>query len=490
MLTGRLPFEGPPQVVLSRIRTDTPRPPSHWRPDIDPTLEAIVRKAMAPRAAERYRAAGELTAALGAWAAGNPQPPATPVPAAIEAAPPQPALVRVELPDGSPVTVSVEAGAPARKMAVSVRERAPTKKGRRRVAVTVVLTFSGLLFVSLLALWRAVQWGEALRAQREAPLAAGQAEHEARMAERNAPSEKARQAERAEARALAARADALQRKARLQEAVQAYRKAIDLDPKLATAHNNLGLALQAQGRLQEAVVAYRQAILLEPDNTEAHTNLGNALKAKGDFEGAIACYRRAIAADPKDAQAHTNLGIALHVRGNLEGAAASFRKAIALDPKNAGACARLPLIRAALAQHKRLYRAAAGLYADAFAADAKLADGRKAGHRYNAACFAALAGCGKGEDAAKLDAKEKARLRQQARAWLQADLTLRSKQLQSGKAADRAEIRATMRHWRHDADLAGVRDKEGLARLPKEERAAWGKLWAEVDALLAKAATK
>jgi hypothetical protein len=41
-----------------------------------------------------------------------------------------------------------------------------------------------------------------------------------------------------------------------------------------------------------------------------------------------------------------------------------------------------------------------------------------------------------------------------------------------------------MQHWRQDADLDGVRGKEGLAKLPADERAEWEKLWAEVDALL------
>src|SRR5207253_3219711 len=40
---------------------------------------------------------------------------------------------------------------------------------------------------------------------------------------------------------------------------------------------------------------------------------------------------------------------------------------------------------------------AAGVYADAFADDAALADDLGAGHRYRAACCAALAGCGRGE---------------------------------------------------------------------------------------------
>src|SRR5262249_26295214 len=98
---------------------------------------------------------------------------------------------------------------------------------------------------------------------------------------------------------------------------------------------------------------------------------------------------------------------------------------------------------------------------------------------------AALAAAGKGEDAAKLDDKEKLRLRQQALGWLRADLALRNKQLESGKPTDRAEVQAKMGHWQKDPDLAGVRDPVALAKLPEAERLEWQRLWKEVEALLA-----
>jgi hypothetical protein len=44
-----------------------------------------------------------------------------------------------------------------------------------------------------------------------------------------------------------------------------------------------------------------------------------------------------------------------------------------------------------------------------------------------------------------------------------------------------------MRHWRQDPALGGLRDKAELARLPEAERAACRRLWAEVDAVLARA---
>src|SRR5262249_54311777 len=138
----------------------------------------------------------------------------------------------------------------------------------------------------------------------------------------------------------------------------------------------------------------------------------------------------------------------------------------------------------------RRYSAGARLYAEAFKADATLADDLQAGHRYNAACAAARAGCGQGNDADQLDDKERVRLRQQAREWLRTDLALWEKQAASDKGANRALVQKTLTHWQGDADLAGVRDPKALAELPEAERAEWQKLWAEVEALRKKAAEK
>ena len=123
---------------------------------------------------------------------------------------------------------------------------------------------------------------------------------------------------------------------------------------------------------------------------------------------------------------------------------------------------------AGVCQAKKQHAAAMNLYAEAFAVDAKLADDLKAGHRYDAACFAARAAAGQGKNPAKLDNKERARLRQQALDWLSADLALRRKQLETGKPADRAAVQQALRHWQKDTDLAGISDAAVLTKLPAE----------------------
>src|SRR5262249_33100192 len=76
---------------------------------------------------------------------------------------------------------------------------------------------------------------------------------------------------------------------------------------------------------------------------------------------------------------------------------------------------------------KKRSAASARFYAEAFAHDAKLAADLQQQHRYNAACAAALAGCGQGEDARALPDKVALRLRRQALDWLKADLAVYAK---------------------------------------------------------------
>ncbi|HZT83757.1 MAG TPA: hypothetical protein VFA26_26235, partial [Gemmataceae bacterium] len=125
-----------------------------------------------------------------------------------------------------------------------------------------------------------------------------------------------------------------------------------------------------------------------------------------------------------------------------------------------------------------------------FEADPKIAEHPALRHRHDAARAAALAGCGRGEDAAQLDATEKTRLRAQALAWLQADLAARARQLTAGKPVDRAAVHAALRQWQTDASFAAVRDRDALASLPEAERQAWHKLWDEVVLVQAQAQTK
>jgi serine/threonine-protein kinase len=137
---------------------------------------------------------------------------------------------------------------------------------------------------------------------------------------------------------------------------------------------------------------------------------------------------------------------------------------------------------------RKLYVAAALFYADAFAAEPRLADDLRSAHRYNAACAAALAGCGQGKDNGTIDDQERARLRRQALDWLHADLGAWRKLLEKDPDKARSDVAKTMQHWLADPDFAGVRGEAALGKLPEAERPPWQKLWEEVEALKRRAA--
>src|SRR5207244_2549054 len=112
-------------------------------------------------------------------------------------------------------------------------------------------------------------------------------------------------------------------------------------------------------------------------------------------------------------------------------------------PANARECLQFAM----LCRFKKQYTAAAGFAGEAFARAPSLAEDHRTHQRYNAACAAALAGCGVGEDAAKLSAAERTGWRKQARAWLQADLVVWAKQMNGGNAADRLLVQKSLTHW-------------------------------------------
>jgi tetratricopeptide (TPR) repeat protein len=290
------------------------------------------------------------------------------------------------------------------------------------------------------------------------------------------------------------------------------------------AHYALGNALHDKGLLDEAIAEFHEAIRINKDYPEVHYNLGNVLFDKGQLDEATAEYREAIRINKDYALAHCNLGVSLVLQGAFREAVEELRLGNQLGSRNPhwlypsaqwlgraerllALDDRLPLLLKGQAQPadagermdlaflcqrpwKQFYAASSRWFAEAFAADRRLAADLKAGHRYAAACAAALAGCGQGKDAAGLGDEERARLRRQALDWLRQDLALWRRVLEREPDRARLLVVQQMQHWQQDPAFAGVRGPEALARLPAAERAEWHKLWADVADLLSRAGGK
>jgi serine/threonine protein kinase/Flp pilus assembly protein TadD len=308
-------------------------------------------------------------------------------------------------------------------------------------------------------------------------------------------------------------------KGHVESAIASFRAALLTDPNHVKAHGNLGHACLLQNDLDGAMRAFEGAVRLEPKNPGWHVNLGITLDQKGYSEEAIRELQTAIELDAEFAPAHYNLGLVLTRLGRFGEAVEELGVGCQLASRTpdlsnwwaqslreaerfAELDARLPALlqgrqqpgdadeRLALARlcqlHKRLFATAARWYGEAFAARPGLVNDLSAGPRYNAACAAALAGCGQGEDNSQTDAKERARLRRQALNWLQADLAAWNGILIKEPAKAGPPAARQLAHWQEDSDLSGVRGLEALAKLPGGERGEWQKLWADVEEMLAK----
>lgn len=120
---------------------------------------------------------------------------------------------------------------------------------------------------------------------------------------------------------------------RRNEAEELYRHAIELDPTFSSAYNNLGLLLEKDSKRQaEAEELLLRAIELEPNNYTAYNNLGLLIgKDPKRQNEAERFYRRAIEINPNYALAYSNLGRFFLHNKRFEDSLAMFEKALSVE---------------------------------------------------------------------------------------------------------------------------------------------------------------
>ena len=115
-------------------------------------------------------------------------------------------------------------------------------------------------------------------------------------------------------------------------ALAEQQEAIDLAPDLAEAHNGLGMAYYGLGQVDEAIAAYQQAVELDPDLSDAHFNLGHAYSDLGQHGQALAAYREAAQLEPDDHEIHHNVGVACIKQGMVNEAIEAWETAAGINP--------------------------------------------------------------------------------------------------------------------------------------------------------------
>jgi tetratricopeptide (TPR) repeat protein len=116
-------------------------------------------------------------------------------------------------------------------------------------------------------------------------------------------------------------------------AVDAFNKAIELNPKYTEAYVNRGVAFGNLGDYRQAIRDLDKAIELNPAWALAYTNRGWVYSMKREYDKAIEDVNKAIAIDPKDGKAYVIRGNSFLQKGQYDGAIEESCKVIAMNPK-------------------------------------------------------------------------------------------------------------------------------------------------------------
>ncbi|MFO0960787.1 MAG: tetratricopeptide repeat protein [Isosphaeraceae bacterium] len=275
-----------------------------------------------------------------------------------------------------------------------------------------------------------------------------------------------------------------------------YESALAIQTKLADGHftipeyqSNLGVTLhnlalvdlceerfaEARDRLREAISRQKNALEMNPRNstyrqylTDHYNNLREVALSLADADLAAEVDRGLVelaASDPVSKALDARLAVVLKGEAPKDIAERLMLARRAFDTQN--------------------YAFATKLWAELIEADPKAAYQKRL--RYHAACAAALAAAGQGIDDPPPDAEAKLTLRRQALGWLKTELAAGALYAQIGPPKARTSVRQTLGRWKQDVGLSSVRDEDAIGALPEVEREPWRKLWADVDALLARA---
>jgi tetratricopeptide (TPR) repeat protein len=132
--------------------------------------------------------------------------------------------------------------------------------------------------------------------------------------------------------AYAIRGDALFKKRNLDKAIEAYSKAIELDPDSVGFLNARGWAYEGSGKDDLAIADYNLALQKRPNFAAAYNNRGTVYLRRGALQSALDDFNAALRIKNDMYFAHTNRGRVLAMNRDFDGAFADFAAAEQLNP--------------------------------------------------------------------------------------------------------------------------------------------------------------
>jgi Flp pilus assembly protein TadD len=137
-----------------------------------------------------------------------------------------------------------------------------------------------------------------------------------------------------QAAARAAFADQKLAAGEVQQAIDLYREALAAAPKEAALAYKLAMALDKAGDQANERIALEQAIQIDPNMAEAHNQLGYLASRAGETASAEEHFRLAVRASPGFAKAWVNLAATLYLESKLPEAKEAVQRALQVEPGN------------------------------------------------------------------------------------------------------------------------------------------------------------
>ena len=108
---------------------------------------------------------------------------------------------------------------------------------------------------------------------------------------------------------------------RYDEALDLYKKAIEIDSTTEDAHYNSAIAYERKGMIDESIDSYTKLLTINPSHAQAHNNIGILYEKKEMPVKAFSEFKQAVVSDPNLPQARYNLGRAYFAEGLMDKAA-------------------------------------------------------------------------------------------------------------------------------------------------------------------------
>lgn len=116
------------------------------------------------------------------------------------------------------------------------------------------------------------------------------------------------------------------------EMIRVYREIVAQYPQEIEAWWRLGLELQYQGKSEEAIEALKNGLVMDPEAQELYNQIGNYYAGLGRYAEAIAAHQRYVELAPNEANAYDSLAMTYNEAGRYDDAIAALNRALALKP--------------------------------------------------------------------------------------------------------------------------------------------------------------